>query len=141
MRSWWVEGVGSRIAFVFTVDICPAYFYAVVAAALCVTCADPLLGSPLVDTVLLRWVLLHCRVPFSENVGFWVAEMLPAVGVVSISGGWAAVPDIAVLGPLGLPVIAAGGALVVHSCSCSVAVSLSDVLASARDVVVGYASR
>ena len=123
------------------VDTRPAYLHAVVAAALCVACANPLLGSPLVDTVLLRWVLLHCRVPFSENVGFWVAEMLPTVCIVSIAGGWDAVPAIAVLGPIGLPTIAEGGGpLVVHSCSCSGAVPLSDVLASTRGVVVASAS-
>ena len=49
-------------------------------------------------------------------------------------------PAIAVLGPLGLPTIDAGGALVVHSCSCSGAVLLSGVLASTRGVVVASAS-
>ena len=60
---------------------------------------------------------------------------------MSIAGGFAAVPDIVVLVPLGVPVIAAGGAMVVHSCSCSVAAPLSDVLVSARGVVVASASR
>ena len=69
MRSWWGEGVDSRIGFVVVVDIRPA----VVAAVAVVACASPLLGSRLIDTVPLRWGPLRCRVPcrvpFSENVG------------------------------------------------------------------------
>ena len=38
-----------------------------------------------------------------------VADKLPAVGIVAISGGFAAVPDIAMLVPLGLPSMATGG--------------------------------
>ena len=114
MRSWWGEGVGYLISFVVAVDIRPA----VVAAVADVACAGPLLGIHLVDTVPLRWVPLRCRalcrVPFAENIGCWVAEMLPTVGIVSIVGGWAAVPAIAVLVPLGVPAIAAGGPMVVH---------------------------
>ena len=114
MRSWWGEVVGSRIASpVVSVDIRPAYFHAVVDVVAGVACAVPLSGSRLVDTVPLCWVLLRCRgpchVPFFEKVGCWVAEMLPVVGIVSIVGGWAAVSAIAVLGPLGLPAIVAGG--------------------------------
>ena len=105
----------------------------------------PLPGSRLVDTVPLCWVLLCCRgpfhIPFVENVGCWVAEMLPAVGIAYVTGGWAAVPYIAVLGPLGLPDIALGGALGVHSCSCSGVVPLSDLFASVCVVVVASASR
>ena len=74
-----------------------------------------------------------------RSAGFWVAEMIPAVGIVSIAGGWAAVPAIAVLGPLGLPIIAVGWPTVVHSCSCSGVFPLSDVLACACVVVVSYA--
>ena len=113
MRSWWGEGVGSRIAFVFSVDIRPAYFHAVVSVAAGVAFADPLLGSHMVDTVPLCWVPLRCRVPcrvpFTENVGCCVAEMIPAVGIMSISGGWSAVPAIAVFGSLGVTDIAVGG--------------------------------
>ena len=113
MRSWWGEGVGSCIEFVMAVDIRPTYFHAVVADFAGVACAGPLLGSRLFDTVPLRWGPLHCRVPcrvpFAENVGCWVAEMLPAVGIVSIAGIWTDVPAIAVLVPLGVPAIAAGG--------------------------------
>ena len=112
MRSWWGEGVGSRIAFVFAVDTRPAYFHAVVAVVADIAFSEPLLGIRLVDTVPLRWVPLCCRVPcripFAENVGCCVAEMIPAVGIVSIAGGWAAVTAIAVFGPLGVPVISAG---------------------------------
>ena len=55
MRSWWGEGVGSRIAFVVVVDIRPAVVAAVVAAVVGVAFAGPLLGSLLVDTAPLRW--------------------------------------------------------------------------------------
>ena len=79
--------------------------------------------------------------PLLKNVGCCVSEMLPAVDIVSIAEGWAAVPVIAMFGLLGVPDIAAGGALVVNSCFYSVAVPLSDVLASARGVVVASASR
>ena len=67
--------------------------------------------------------------------------MLPAVGIVSIAEGWAAVTAIAVLVPLGVPAITVGGELVVHSCSCSGAVPLYDMLASARGMVVVSALR
>ena len=70
-----------------------------------------------------------------RSAGFWVAEIIPAVGIVSIAGGWAAVPAIAVLGPLGVPTISAGGALVVNSCYCYGDVPLSDALASECGVV------
>ena len=60
MRSWWGEGVGSRIASpVVAVDIRPAYFHTVVADVVGVSCAGPLPGSRLVDTVPLCWVLLR----------------------------------------------------------------------------------
>ena len=48
---------------------------------------------------------------------------------------------IVVLGTLWVPSIAAEGLMVVHSCSCSGAVPLSVVLASARGGVVASASR
>ena len=90
MRSWWGEGVGSRIAFVVAVDVRPACFHAVVAAIDGVACAAPLPCSRLVDTVPLCWVLVRCcgpcHVPFVEDVGCWVAEMIPVVGIVSIAG-------------------------------------------------------
>ena len=109
MRSWWGEGVGSRIAFVVVVNIRPA----VVAAVVGVACAGPLLVSRLVDTAPLRWGPLRCRVPcrvpFAENVGCLVADKLPDVVIVAISGGFAAVPAIAVLVPLDVPVIDSGG--------------------------------
>ena len=73
------------------VDILPAYFHSVVAAVVGIACAGPLPGSRMVDTVPLRWVLLccrgSCRIPFAENVGCWVAEIIPAVGIVSIAWG------------------------------------------------------
>ena len=90
-------------------DIRPA----VVAAVVDVACAGPVLGSRLVDTAPFRWGPLRyrvpCRVTFAENVGCLVADMLPAVGIVEIAGGFAAVPAIAVLVPLGVPAIAVGG--------------------------------
>ena len=121
-------------------DIHPA----VVAAVAGVAYSGPLVGSRLVDTAPLHWGSLRfrvpCRVPFAENVGCLVADMLPTVGFVVISGGFAAVTVIYVLVPLGVPAIAAGGAMVVHSYSCSGAVSLSDELASVRGAVVASAS-
>ena len=94
MRSWWGEGVGSRIAsLVVAVDICPAYFHAVAvaAAAAGVACAGPLPGNRLVDTVPLCWVLLcfhgPCHIPFFKNGGFWVVGMFPVVVTVPIAGG------------------------------------------------------
>ena len=73
-----------------SVDIHPAYFHDIAAAVVGVSCAGPLPGSRLVDTVPLCWVLLHCRgpyhVPFDVNAGCWVAEMLPVVGIVPIAG-------------------------------------------------------
>ena len=124
MRSWWGEGVGSRIAYpVVSAVIRPAYFYSVSDALVGVAFSGLLPYSRLVDTVTLCWVLLRCRspchVPFVENVGCWVAEMPSVVGIVPISGGWAAVPASSVLGPLGVPAITARGPLGVHSCSCS----------------------
>ena len=145
MRSWLGEGVGFRIAFLVAFDIRPVYFHSIVAVVAVIACYGPLLVSRLVNTVPLRWVPLSFRVPFcvpfAENVGCWVAEILPAVGIMSIAGGWSAVLAIAVLGTLGVPDIAAGGPLVIHSYYCSGAVPLSDVLASARGVVVASALR
>ena len=92
------------------VDIRPA----VVATVVGVACAGPLRGSRLVDTAPLRWGPLCCRVPFSENVGCLVADKIPAVGIVAIDGGFAAVPAIAVLVPLGVPAISVVGPMVVH---------------------------
>ena len=145
MIIWWGEGVGSRIASpVVAVDIRTEYFHAVAAAYAGVVSASPLTGSRLVDTVPLCWVLLRCRGPFHfsfvENVGFWVAEMLPVVGTVPIAGGWAAVSATAVLGLLVLPAIAAWGPMGVHSCSCSGVVPWYDLLASARVVVAASIS-
>ena len=50
-------------------------------------------------------------------------------------------PTTAVLGPLGLPAIAAQGLLGVHSCSCSGVAPYSDLLASARVAVAASAPR
>ena len=50
-------------------------------------------------------------------------------------------PDTAVLGPLGLPAIAARGPLGVYSCSCSGVALCSDLLASARVAVAASATR
>ena len=141
MRSWWGEGVDSRISFVVVVDIRPA----VVSSVSGVACACLLLDSRLVDTAPFRWGPLCCRVPchvpFSENVNCLVADMLPAVGIVDIARGFAAVPAIAVLVPPGVTAISAGGAMVVHSYSCSGAVPLSDELVSARGAVIASALR
>ena len=127
------------------VDIRPLYFHSVYASDAGIACAGPLSGNRLVDNVPLCWVLLRCRgpchIPFVENVVYWVAELLPVVGIVPISGGWAAVPATDVLGPLGLHVIAAGGALGFHLCSCSGVVPLSDLLAFVRVVVAASTSR
>ena len=146
MRSCWGEGVGSRIAFpVVAVDICPPYFHAVTDDVAGVAFSDPLSGSHLVDTIPLCWVMQRCRfpflVPFVENVGFWVAEMLHVVGIVPIAGGWAAVSATSVLGPLGLPTIAARGPMGVHSCYCYGVFPLSDLTASVRVVVAASALR
>ena len=116
MKSWLGEGAGYRIALVEVVDILPA----VVAAVVGVACAAPLLGSRLFDNAPLHWgplcCLVPCRVPFSENGGCLVADKLPAVGIVSIAGGFEVVPAIDVLVPLGVPEIdAGGGAMVAHS--------------------------
>ena len=97
MRSWWVEGVGSRIASPeVAVDIRPAYFPAAVAAAAGVACAGPRPGNRLVDTVTLCWFLLRCHdpchTPFVENGGCWVSGRLPVAGDMPITGGWADVP-------------------------------------------------
>ena len=70
-----------------------------------------------------------------------VADKLPAVGIVTIAGGFAAVPAIAVLVPLGVPDNAARGTMVVHSYSYSGAVPLFDEIASALGAVVASASR
>ena len=54
MRSWWGEGVGSRIAPpVVDVDILLAYFYAVAAVVAGVSFSGLLPCSRLVDTVPL----------------------------------------------------------------------------------------
>ena len=123
------------------VDIRPA----IVAAVAGVACADPLIVRRLIDTEPLCWVPLRCRVPcrvpFAENVGFLVSDMLPAVGIVAIARGFSAVPAISVLVPLGVPAIAAGGPMVVHSYYCSGAVPLSDEFVSACGSVVASASR
>ena len=99
MRSWWGEGAGFRILLVEIVDIRPAVVDirpAVVAAVVGVSCAGPLLGSRMFDTVPLHWgpicYLVPCRAPSAENVSCLVADNLPAVGIVSIAGGFAAVP-------------------------------------------------
>ena len=135
------EGVGSRIVFLVVVDI----RLAVVAAVVGVACAGLLLGSRLVDTAPLCWGPLHfrvpCRVPFAENVGCLVADMLPAFGIVVVAGVFSAVPAIAVLVPLGVPAISVGGPMVVHAYSCYGAVLLFDELASTRGVFVASASR
>ena len=67
--------------------------------------------------------------------------MLLAVGIVAIAGGFAAVPVIAVLVPLGVPAIAVEGPVVVHSYSCSGVVPLFDELASTRGAVAASTSR
>ena len=109
MRSWWVEAAGSRIALVEVVDIRPD----VVAAVVGVSCTGPLLGSRLFDNAPLHWGLIYClvscRFPFAENVGCLVADKILAVGIVAIAGGFAAVPAIAFLVPLGVPAIDSGG--------------------------------
>ena len=109
MRSWWGEGAGFRIALVEVVDILPAVVDAVVGAA----CAVPLIGSRMFDNAPLHWGPLCClvpsRVPFSENFGCLVADNLPAFGIVSIAGVFAALPAIAVFVPLVVPVIDSGG--------------------------------
>ena len=141
MISWWVVVVCSRIPLVVVVDIRPA----VVADVVGVLCAGPLIGSRLFDTAPLHWGPLHCRVPcrvaFAENVGCLVADKLPAVGIVVIAGGFAAVPAIAVMVPLGVPAIDAGGLKVARSYYCSVVVPLFVALASALGVVVASAWR
>ena len=144
MRSWWGEGVGYRIASpVVAVDIRPAHFHAVAAAAGGVACAVSLPGNRLVENVPLCWVLLRCRgpchVPFVENGGCWVYGRLPVAGTVTIAGGWEAVPATAVLGPLGLPAISARGPLGDHSCSCSGVAPYFYLLASARVAVAASA--
>ena len=92
MRSWWVKGVGSRIAYlVVSVDIRPVYSHDVSASGAGVSFADSLSCGRLVDTVPFCWVLRRfrgpCHVPFVENVGCWIAEILPVVGIVPIVGG------------------------------------------------------
>ena len=144
MRSWWGEGVGSRIASpVVAVDIRPAYFHAVSDATMGVACAGLLPGNRLVDTVPLCWVLLlchgPCHVPLVENGGCWVVERLPVSGTFAIAGGWAAVPATAVLEPLGLPAISVWGTLGVHSCSCSGVAPYSDFLTYVRVAVAASA--
>ena len=136
MMSWWGEGAGFRIALVEAVDIRPDVVDirpAVVAAVVGVACAAPLLGSRLFDIAPLHWGPLRCRVPcrvaFAENVGCLVADKLPAVGIVVIAVGFAAVPAIVVLVPLGVPAIDTGGAKVAHSYYCSGAVPLFVALA------------
>ena len=70
-----------------------------------------------------------------------VADNLPAVGIVSIAGGFAAVPVIDVLVPLDVPAIDSGGEKVDHSYYCSGAVPLFFALAFALGVVVASAWR
>ena len=65
-----------------------------------------------------------------------VSDKLPAVGIVAIAGGFAAVPAISVLVTLGVPTIDAGGPKVAHSYYCSGAVPLFVALAFALGVVV-----
>ena len=136
MRSWWGEGVGSCIALVVVVDIRPA----IVADVVGVACAGLLIDSRLFDNAPLHWGLLRfrvpCRVPFAENVVCLVADKLPAVGIVAIAGGFAAVPAISVLVPLGVPAVDSGGAKVAHSYYCSGAVPLFFALSFALGVVV-----
>ena len=67
--------------------------------------------------------------------------MLPSVGIVAIAGGFAAMPAIDVLVPLGVPAIAAGGPIVVHSYYCSSDVPLFDDLASALGAAIASALR
>ena len=140
MRSWWVEGVSSRHSFVVVVDIRPV----VVAAVVGVACAGPLIGSRLVDTAPLCWEPLRfrvpCRVPFAENIVCLVADKLPAVGIVAIAGGFAAVPSIAVLVSLGVTSISVGGPMMFHSYSCSGSLILFDELAYALGAVAASAS-
>ena len=145
MRSWWGEVVGSHIESPeVAVDIRPAYLPAAAAGYAGVACAVPWPGNRLVDNVPLCGVLLRCRgpchVPFSENGGCWVAEMLPVAGTVTIAGDWAVVPATSVLGPLGLDAISTQGPLGVHSCSCSGVAPCSNLLASVRVAVAASAS-
>ena len=107
MRSWWGEGSGFHIAIVEAVGIHPAVVDtrpAVVAAVVGVACAGPLIGSGLFDNSPLHWgplcYLVPCRAPFAGNVGCLAADNLPAVGIVAIAGGFAAVPAISVSVPL-----------------------------------------
>ena len=91
-KSWWGEGVGSRIASPqVAVEIRPAYFPDAVAAAAGVACSGPRADKRLVDTVPLYWFLLRCRgpcqVPFVENGGCWVAGRFPVSGDVPIIDG------------------------------------------------------
>ena len=148
MISWWGEGAGFRIALGEAIGIHPAVVDTrpvVVAAVVGVACAAPLLVSRLFDNAPLHWgalcCLVPCRVPFSGNVGCFVADKLPAVGIVSIAGGFAAVPAIAVFLPLVVPAIDLGGAKVARLYYCSGAVPLFFALAFALGVVVASAWR
>ena len=141
MKSWLGEGAGSRIALVEVVDILPA----VVADVVGIACATPLLGSRLFDNAPLHWgplcCLVPCRVPFAENGGCLVADKLPAVGIVAIAGGFAAVPAIDAFVPFVVPAIDSGGPKVARLYYCSGAVPLFVALAFALDVVVVSAWR
>ena len=89
----------------------------------------------------MQWCLVPCRVPFSENVGCLVANKLPAVGIVTIAGVFAAVPAIAVSVPLVVPAIDLGGPKVARLYYCSGAAPLFVALAFALGVVVASAWR
>ena len=69
------------------------------------------------------------------------ADNLPAVGIVSTAGGFAAVPAIAVFVPLVVPTIDSGGAKVARLYYCSSVVPLFFALAFALGVVVASAYR
>ena len=148
MRSWWGEGAGFRIALVEAVDIHPAVVDirpAVVASVAGVACAGPLLGSRRFDNSPLHWVplccLVPCRVSFAENVDCLAADNLPAVGIFSIAGGFAAVPAISVFVPPVVSAIDSGGAKVARLYYCSGAVPLFVALAFSIGVVVAFAWR
>ena len=70
-----------------------------------------------------------------------VAGNLPAVGIVAIAGGFAAVPAIAVFVPLVVPAIDLGGPKVARLYYCSGAVPLFVARAFALGVVVASAWR
>ena len=108
-------------------------------------CAGPLLGSRLFDNSPFHWVplccLAPCRVPFAENADCLVAGNLPAVGIVAIAGGFAAVPAIAVFVPLVVTAIDSGGTKVARLYYCSGVVPLFVELTFALGVVFASAWR